>query len=180
MSGLVTRARAIGLAIALAIFVFDQWSKHYVTSVLQMQLGDTIEILPFFNFTMTRNYGVSLGMLEATSPEMRWGLVAFTSLIALAVLIWMFRERRFADILPLALVLGGALGNIRDRFTVGYVIDFADLHFGDFRPFLIFNLADAAISIGVVLLLARAFLFGDKPDETPASETTAEAETRNA
>ena len=180
MSKLFTRARAAGVAIALAIFAFDQWSKHYVTNVLGMQLGDSIPIVPFFNFTMTRNYGVSMGMLEATSPEMRWGLVAFTSLIALVVLIWMFRERRFFDILPLALVLGGALGNIRDRYTVGYVIDFADLHIGDFRPFLIFNLADAAITIGVLILLARAFLFGDKSDDTHASEPTAEAETKNA
>ena len=56
------------------------------------------------------------------------------------------------------MVLGGALGNILDRVRFGYVVDFADLHFGDFRPFLVFNVADAAISIGVVILLLRAFL----------------------
>ena len=56
------------------------------------------------------------------------------------------------------MVLGGALGNILDRSRLGYVVDFADLHFGDFRPFLIFNVGDAAISIGVVILLLRAFL----------------------
>ena len=65
--------------------------------------------------------------------------------------------------------MGGALGNIRDRVQFGYVIDFADLHFGDFRPFLIFNLADAAISIGVAIMLARAFLVRDKPAQ-PADE----------
>jgi signal peptidase II len=56
------------------------------------------------------------------------------------------------------MVLGGALGNILDRVRFGYVVDFADLHFGEFRPFLVFNVADAAISIGVVILLLRAFL----------------------
>ena len=56
------------------------------------------------------------------------------------------------------MVLGGALGNILDRARFGYVVDFADLHFGDFRPFLVFNVGDAAISIGVVILLLRAFL----------------------
>ena len=56
------------------------------------------------------------------------------------------------------MVLGGALGNILDRVRFGYVVDFADLHFGDFRPFLVFNVGDAAISIGVVILLLRAFL----------------------
>jgi len=60
------------------------------------------------------------------------------------------------------LVLGGALGNILDRARIGYVVDFADLHFGDFRPFLIFNVGDAAISIGVIILLLRAFLIKDE------------------
>ena len=61
------------------------------------------------------------------------------------------------------MVLGGALGNILDRVRHGYVVDFADLHFGDFRPFFIFNVADAAISIGVVILLLRAFLVEGAP-----------------
>jgi signal peptidase II len=72
--------------------------------------------------------------------------------------------------------LGGALGNIVDRTRYGYVVDYADLHFGAFRPFYIFNLADACISIGVLILLARSFLIGDKetnrsPDvQEPASK----------
>jgi signal peptidase II len=74
--------------------------------------------------------------------------------------------------MALGLVLGGALGNILDRVRHGYVVDFADLHFGDFRPFLVFNVGDAAISIGVVILLLRAFLArkegqqGSEPEET--------------
>jgi signal peptidase II len=65
------------------------------------------------------------------------------------------------------MVLGGALGNILDRVRLGYVIDFCDLHFGDWRPFLVFNVADAAISIGVIILLLRAFLAKPKaPKET--------------
>ena len=62
-------------------------------------------------------------------------------------------------------VLGGALGNILDRVRHGYVVDFADLHFGEFRPFFIFNVADAAISIGVAILLLRAFLVKESPKE---------------
>jgi signal peptidase II len=56
------------------------------------------------------------------------------------------------------MVLGGAIGNILDRVRFGYVLDFADLHFGEFRPFLVFNVGDASISIAVVVLLLRAFL----------------------
>ena len=63
------------------------------------------------------------------------------------------------------MVLGGALGNILDRVRHGYVVDFADLHFGEFRPFLIFNVGDAAISIGVAILLLRAFLVKEGPKE---------------
>jgi signal peptidase II len=93
--------------------------------------------------------------------------VAVTAAIACAVGWWMWREQRRGDQLALGLVLGGALGNIVDRSRFGYVVDFADLHFGEFRPFLVFNVADAAISIGVVILILRAFLIKDAPKELP-------------
>jgi signal peptidase II len=92
--------------------------------------------------------------------------------IATGVLVWMFRERRLADIVALGLVLGGALGNIFDRVVRGYVVDYADLHCGDWRPFLIFNLADAAISCGVVIILARSLFWSDKAD--PAAKAAPE------
>ena len=98
--------------------------------------------------------------------EMRWLLVAITAAIAVVVLVWMLKERRLWDILPLGMVLGGALGNIYDRYALGYVIDYADLHIGDFRPFMIFNVADAAISIGVVIILYRALFIGEKQDNS--------------
>ncbi|TMM48133.1 signal peptidase II [Qipengyuania marisflavi] len=173
----VTRNRLIGLAAALVIYFIDQWSKNYVTKVLRIdQLGDSLELLPIFNLTFTRNFGVSLGMFEATSPEMRWTLVAVTALIALVVTVWLMREKEFGDIAGLSLILGGALGNIKDRYDLGYVVDFADLHFGEFRPFLIFNIADAAITIGVVIILARAFFMRDKVDELMNSKPADAAE----
>ena len=162
----IMKNRIIGCVTALAIFVVDQLTKNYVTKGLGIdRVGDAMEILPFFDLRFTRNFGVSLGMFEATSPEMRWGLVLVTALIALVVTVWMMREKLLADILALSLILGGALGNIKDRYDLGYVVDFADLHFGDFRPFLIFNVADAAITIGVVIVLARAFFMRDKDEQ---------------
>ena len=162
----VMRHRLVGCVVALLIFAVDQWSKNYVTKTLGIdRIGDAMELLPIFDLRFTRNFGVSLGMFEATSPEMRWGLVAVTGLIALMVTIWMLREKLLGDILALSLILGGALGNIKDRYDLGYVVDFADLHFGEFRPFLIFNVADAAITIGVVIVLARAFFMRDKDDD---------------
>ena len=94
-------------------------------------------------------------------------LVAVTSAIAIGVAVWIGREKNRVDQVALGMVLGGALGNILDRVRHGYVVDFADLHFGDFRPFLVFNVGDAAISIAVVILLLRAFLTRkDRPKET--------------
>ena len=158
----VAKYRLYGWLLALAIFAVDQLVKWWVKGPLQLREKGVIELIPIFDLRWTQNFGVSLGMFEATSLEMRWMLVAVTGLIALVVTIWMMREKALGDIIGLALILGGALGNIRDRFNLGYVIDYADLHFGDFRPFLIFNIADAAITIGVVIILARAFLMRDK------------------
>lgn len=176
----VARYRAIGAAFAFGLFALDQLLKWWVTGPLGIdRIGDVMDILPIFALRFTQNFGVSLGLLTATSDTMRWALVALTGGIALVVTVWMMREDKLADILPLALILGGAMGNIRDRFQLGYVVDYADLHFGDFRPFLIFNLADAAISIGVVIMLARALFVRDKPaqpapenltDETPPKD----------
>lgn len=162
----ILRLRLLGLALAGLIFAVDQWIKWQVRWVLDLPRVGTIEILPVFNLHWTENYGVSLGMFTAQSAEMRWMLIALTGAIAAGVLVWLMREKARADVLGLSLVLGGALGNIRDRFLYGYVVDYADLHFGDFRPFLIFNLADAAITIGVVIILARSFLSREKRSET--------------
>ena len=166
----VKKHRITGLAIAAAIFIVDQIVKYIVAVPLALgsRGGESIEILPFFQLTWARNYGVSMGMLTASSETQRWLLVALTAVIAVIVLIWMWRERAKGDIYALALVLGGALGNIVDRATLGYVIDYADLHIGEFRPFLIFNIADAAITIGVLLLLARVLFIGEKGRKSAA------------
>jgi signal peptidase II len=81
-----------------------------------------------------------------------------TAAISAFVIVWLWRERRRDDTIALALVLGGALGNIFDRVRLGHVIDYAHLHFGEISPFLVFNLGDAAITVGVLLLLVRALL----------------------
>ncbi|GMM91735.1 signal peptidase II [Qipengyuania sp. MTN3-11] len=172
----IAQRRAIGIALALAIFAVDQLVKWWVKGPLDLQRVGAIEVLPFFDLRWTQNFGISLGMFEATSPEMRWGLVAVTGLIALVVTVWMMREKALGDIVALAMILGGALGNIRDRYNYGYVIDYADLHFGTFRPFLIFNVADAAITIGVVIILARAFLMRDTLDDAMKERPAAAGE----
>ncbi|SEL55206.1 signal peptidase II [Sphingomonas palmae] len=155
-----------GLALAAIVLVVDQLVKWLVTGPLGLDyLGASRTILPIFDLRFVQNNGVSLGMLRAETTTMRWLLVLFTAGIAAAVLVWMWREPKRGDQLALGLVLGGAVGNILDRVRLGYVVDFADLHFGEWRPFLVFNIADAAITIGVLILLVRALLIRDKPDE---------------
>jgi signal peptidase II len=157
--------RAIGLTVAAFIFFVDQAVKWVLTGPFQMGPGPDdrhqIELLPFFDLTFVPNYGVSMGFLHASNETTRWLLVGLTAAIALFVAAWMWRERRLDDSIGLSLVLGGALGNILDRVRFGYVVDYADLHFGEIRPFLVFNVADAAITIGVLLLLVRALLSGE-------------------
>ncbi len=162
MKQLLTRNRVIGLAIAALVFTADQFVKWLVITPLKLREVRHIDLLPFFDLTYTENRGVSLGLFQATSMEMRWALVIITALIALVVLVWLFREKMLGDIAGLGLILGGALGNIVDRYYLGYVIDYADFHIGDFRPFLIFNIADAAITIGVLIILARSFFVSEK------------------
>ena len=154
-----------GIMLASLIFIADQAVKYAMIGPLALKSRGQIHIMPFFDLTWAENRGVSMGTLTADSDAQRWMLVGFTGLIACIVAVWMFREKLRGDVLALALVLGGALGNIIDRMRFGYVVDFLDLHFGTFRPFFIFNVADAAITIGVLILLARALLIGDKADD---------------
>ena len=152
------RKSAVGFGIAIAVFMLEQITKWIVLGPLNLRNVLQIEILPIFNLTYTENHGISLGLFQASSDAMRWVLVGVTAAIAAGVGVWITREDKRWDQVALGMVLGGALGNILDRVRHGYVVDFADLHFGEFRPFFIFNVADAAISIGVVILLLRAFL----------------------
>jgi signal peptidase II len=167
--------RKFGFAIALVIFILDQLIKWVVTGPLGLdRIGDQLVLLPIFNFTYTQNEGISLGLLNATNPVGRWMLVALTSAIAVAVAVWIGREKSRVDQAALGLVLGGALGNILDRVRFGYVVDFAELQFGGFRPFLVFNVGDAAISIGVAILLLRAFVGRKAQKKGPGPRETIE------
>ncbi len=170
----VVKNRLIGLAIAVLLFAADQAYKGYILHGLKLDLGQSHYLMPIFQYTLTHNYGVSLGLFTAESETQRWALVVVTGAIAMIVTVWMLRERKLGDIAALGLILGGALGNIKDRYDLGYVVDFLDLHFGDWRPFLVFNLADAAITIGVLIILARSLLIREKAPEQTA-ETAVES-----
>lgn len=168
-----------GLILAAVVFVADQLSKWWVLEGLQFSppgcleahIGcGRIELSPVFDLTMVWNYGVSFGLMKADDPLARWGLVALSLTIS-AVFAWWLRsaERRMSAV-ALGLVIGGALGNVIDRVRFGAVADFFDFSgpwfgwtIGDVKvgfPW-VFNLADAAITIGAVLLAADFLLHGE-------------------
>ena len=155
--------RKMAIGIALVVFAIDQLVKYWVTGPMGIDYpGAELNVLPIFTLRFVQNFGVSLGLLQAGSETARWALVAMTALIATGVAVWIRRETQRPELIGLGLVLGGALGNIVDRVRFGYVVDYADLHVFGYSLFLVFNIADAAISIGVVILLVRA-LFAPKP-----------------
>jgi signal peptidase II len=154
--------RTLGYALAALVFAIDQFAKYLVMVPFDLKNRGQIQIFEIFNLTWVENRGVSLGLLHAEGELGRWLLVGLTGAISVGVAIWLWRERNRQDVFGLGLILGGALGNIVDRIRLGHVVDFADLHFGEFRPFLVFNVADAAITIGVLILVFRALLVREK------------------
>ena len=152
-----------GVIVAAIIFALDQLSKLWIAGPLDLLNRASIELLPIFRLIWVENYGVSMSIITARSDLERWLLVGVTGAIAVAVAVWLWREKRTADALALGAILGGAFGNILDRVRLGYVADFLNLHFGAWSPFLVFNVADAAISLGVALLVLRALFARDAP-----------------
>ncbi len=149
--------KTLGYGLAAIVFILDQLSKYWIVNIVHLPERGFIDILPVFRLTFVGNVGVSMGLLQANSDLARWGLVGATALIAVLVALWIAREKQRPDVLALGLVLGGALGNIVDRVRFGYVVDFLHFFWHD-HNFWVFNVADAAISVGVLLLLARALL----------------------
>lgn len=144
-------------ALALLVFVVDQLSKWWILEVIRLREIGFLEVLPVFRLTFVGNVGVSMGLFAAGSDVQRWLLVAVTGAIAVAVAVWIARERNRWDGAALGLVLGGALGNILDRARFGFVVDFLHVFWREWS-FWVFNIADAAISIGVLMLLGRALM----------------------
>jgi signal peptidase II len=155
------RVKRLGYTTALLVFIIDQISKYWIVNIVRLPETGGIDLLPFFRLTFVGNVGVSMGMFTAQSDVGRWGLVVVTGVIALAVAIWIAREKQRADVIALGLILGGAIGNIIDRVRFGYVVDFLHFFWGT-HSFWVFNVADAAISCGVLLLLLRSLRASEK------------------
>ncbi|MDP1640955.1 MAG: signal peptidase II [Phenylobacterium sp.] len=154
-SPLINRHGWTAYGLALAVIVLDQLSKHWILFVYDLPTRVSEQVVGPFYLTMVWNQGVSFGLLRADQDLGRWLLVAFSVLVAIALAIWAQRGDRTLMALALGLVMGGAVGNAIDRARFGAVVDFIDVSRLYF-PW-VFNIADAAISVGVVLLLLDGF-----------------------
>lgn len=140
--------------VSLAVILLDQLSKIFILDV--MNPPQTIEILPFANIVLAYNKGVSFSMMANSSTYGPYILAMVALLICAGLVWWMRKEKDKWTRVGIALIIGGAVGNVIDRFLYGAVVDFVDLHaFGYHWP--AFNVADSAICIGAFLILLRAF-----------------------
>lgn len=142
---------AMGGLAAIVTIILDQLSKWWILTAV-MNPPQRIPVFDFFSLVLVYNRGVSFGIFNEAPDWSRWALIVFAVLIAVALLIWMrFAETRLLSV-ALGLVAGGALGNVIDRILYGAVVDFLDFHIGDWH-WPAFNVADSAITVGVVLLI---------------------------
>lgn len=151
--------RPVNWLIASAIvIVLDQWTKYI--AVQSMRLFDSIPVMPYFNITLLHNEGAAFSFLANAGGWQRWFFIGLGVVVSAFILAWLRRLRRDQGwMLPasLALILGGALGNVIDRAWHGYVIDFIDLYYGSWH-WPGFNVADIAITVGAALFLLDSLI----------------------
>lgn len=148
------------LWVSFVVMVLDQWVKGLV--VERFDLYDSITVLPVLDITRLHNTGAAFSFLAGASGWQRWFFIGLGVVVSTAILIWLRRlPARGQQLLAagLALILGGALGNVIDRVRWGYVVDFIHVHYERWY-FPAFNVADSAITLGAVLLILDALLEG--------------------
>ena len=153
------RSLFLWLVIAAAILLFDQFTKLLVIS--RFELGDSQAVTSYFNLVRVHNSGAAFSFLSTASGWQRW-LFTGIGIAAAGFMVWLLRSHPQQTLFcfALSLVLGGAVGNVVDRMLWGHVIDFLDFHWDWLSPvfyqghFPAFNVADSAISVGAVCLIA--------------------------
>lgn len=138
------------------VILIDQLSKWFINKSLA--LGESITLLPFFNLNLQHNTGAAFGFLGLAGGWQRWLFACIALVISIVILQFLYKMARNRNWLAcaMALVLGGALGNLYDRIKFGYVIDFFDFHLKHWH-FATFNVADTAITLGVALWILVSF-----------------------
>ena len=147
------------LWLSLLAVILDQVSKLAIAG--SMQLYQSIQIMPYFNLTYVHNTGAAFSFLSDAGGWQRWFFAGLALVISGVIAVWLARLKQHETLLAVALslVLGGAMGNLIDRLAYGYVIDFLDVYYQTWH-WPAFNVADSAITLGVMLMLAESFGIG--------------------
>jgi signal peptidase II len=151
----------LGLAAAAIACVVDQASKVYLLVVYDLGARGVVRVLPFLDFVLTRNKGISYGLFQQDGPLGQWVLLTFKALAVTVLWLWLSRAGSRLTALSLGLIIGGAVGNAIDRLAYGWVADFALFHLSTANwrfNWYVFNLADVAIVAGVLGLLYESLL----------------------
>ena len=152
------------MVVALAIVVADQATKWAI--IEWVPLYDRVPLNSFINLTHQKNTGAAFSFLANAGGWQRWFFVVLASIVSVVIAVWIWRIRKEGQAmlsLGLALVLGGAIGNLIDRIRFGHVTDFIQVWFGEWA-FPSFNVADAGISVGAALLIIDALFFSGREE----------------
>ena len=155
----------VGLIVAAIACAIDQASKLWLLNVFDLANRGIVHLAPFLDFVLAWNTGISYGLFPQESDFGRYVLLALKAGAVLVLWLWLARAELRLTALALGLIIGGAIGNAVDRLAYGAVADFVHFHVGGFSWY-VFNLADAAIVVGVAGLLYDSF-FGDRAAKAP-------------
>lgn len=152
------------LLLSAVVIGLDQWTKYLATASLSYAQSEPV--LPFLNWTLLHNYGAAFSMLADAGGWQRYFFTILAGTVSVVLMLWLMRVGSSAKTLSLglALVLGGALGNLIDRINLGYVVDFVHVFYQTYH-FPAFNVADAAITVGTILLIIDTFFLQDKREQ---------------
>jgi signal peptidase II len=151
------KPRLAGGLLALVVLIADQASKLWLLYGLKMSEGQRIGVAPFFDVYLRWNTGISYSLFQQSTAGGRWALLSVTVFATILLGVWLWRTSGPVAGLALGAIIGGALGNGVDRFAYGAVADFCDFHLFGWH-FFVFNIADTAITLGVLLLVYDGLL----------------------
>lgn len=154
----------IWLLVSAVVIVLDWHSKQWASQALELYRPR--EVLSWLNITLAHNYGAAFSFLADAGGWQRWFFTILASVVSLILIIWLKRlpENEKLNAVALALIIGGAVGNLIDRIAYGHVIDFLLVYYQQWS-WPAFNVADSAISIGVALMLMAMFRFSPSSPE---------------
>ena len=154
---------SLWLVLSVLIIIADLWTKSWASNNLTLYTSQ--EITNWLNFHLAHNRGAAFSFLHGADGWQRWFLSSVSAVVSVILIFWLWQtpQRCKRQALAISLVLGGAIGNLVDRLRLGYVVDFIDVHYQGWH-WPAFNVADSAITVGVVLLILDGLIPWKRPE----------------